>query len=72
MTEYMIYTTNDTEPFIVKTGEDLWTKFELKLRAGKKAMWIIHEKETMYGHFQYDVLLNVDNIVSISTRKKVE
>lgn len=73
MKEYMIYTTNDTEPFIVKTDEDLQDMFECALGFDRRFMNVAHEKDlTGMGTYQYNVVLNVDNIVSISTREKVE
>lgn len=72
MKEYMIYTTNDSEPFIVNTDEDLITTFTRTLEIGEETMFIDHEKELIGGRYRYRVMLNVDHIVSISTREKVE
>lgn len=73
MKEYMIYTTNDSEPFIVKTDEDLQDKFKTSMANMVKYMEIKHSKDLLgLGKYTYKVLLNVDNIVSISTREKVE
>lgn len=73
MKEYMIYTTNDSEPFIVNTDEDLQYMFECALGLDRRFMNVTHEKHlTGMGTYKYNVVLNVDNIVSISTREKVE
>jgi hypothetical protein len=72
MTEYTIYTTNDSEPFIVNTDEDLQEYFKTCLTNMIPYMEIKHTKKLMSGVFNYDVVLNVDQIVSISTREKLE
>lgn len=69
----MIYTTNDTEPFIVKTDEDLITTFTRTLEIGEVTMFITHERDLLgMGTYKYNVMLNVNNIVSITTCEKVE
>lgn len=72
MREYMIYTTNDSEPFIVNTDEDLQGDFKTCVSNMFPFMEIKHTKQLMSGTFNYNVVLNVDHIVSISTREKVE
>lgn len=72
MTEYTIYTTNDSEPFIVNTDEDLISTFTRTIEIGEETMFIAHEKDLIHGKFKYRVMLNVNQIVSISTREKVE
>lgn len=73
MKEYMIYTTNDSEPFIVKTDEELQDMFDDALCFGYKVLNIKHSKDLLgLGKYTYNVVLNVNNIVSISTREKVE
>lgn len=71
MTEYMIYTTNDTEPIIVKTKENLIDTFLWSIERGEKRMFIEHTKEVMAGKFKYKVALNLDNIVSITAKEKL-
>lgn len=72
MKEYMIYTTNDTEPIIVKTEEDLLHMFSDALYFDYRYLEINHIKDVIGGKFKYDVLLNVDNIVSITTKEKID
>lgn len=72
MKKYLIYTVNDTEPFVVETDEDLMKDFSMKLRTGKQVMFIQHRKDLLgLGKYKYNVLLNVNNIVSITTSEKV-
>lgn len=72
MTAYMIYTTNDTEPIIVKTDEDLIDTFLRTIELGEKGIFIQHTKEMVGGTFKYNVALNVENIVSITTKEKID
>ena len=70
MKKYLIYTTNSTEPFVVETEEDLITLFSDCWYMGEP-MYIEHKKDlTGLGTYKYDVLLNVNNIVSITTSEK--
>lgn len=71
MKKYLIYTVNDTEPFVVETEEDLMNTFNYTLNSGTPVMFIQHTKNLMAGTFNYDVLLNVNNIVSITTSERV-
>lgn len=71
MKKYLIYTVNDTEPFVVETEEDLIDEFWDALSSGEKILYIEHTKNLMAGTFNYEVLLNVSNIVSITTSEKV-
>lgn len=71
MKKYLIYTTNSTEPFVVETEEDLIKTFNYTLNVGEPTLYIEHTKNLMAGTFNYDVLLNVNNIVSITTSEKV-
>lgn len=72
MKKYLIYTTNSTEPFIVETDNDLMTRFVRTIELGEKTMFIQHNKDLIgMGTYKYDVLLNVNNIVSITTSEKV-
>lgn len=72
MKKYSIYTTNSTEPFIVETEEDLIAIFEVGLFYDHRSMHIKHKKDLIgMGTYNYDVLLNVNNIVSITTSEKV-
>lgn len=72
MKKYLIYTTNSTEPFVVETEEDLIDGFQNALSAGELFMFIQHNKDLVgMGIYKYEVMLNVDNIVSITTSEKV-
>lgn len=72
MTEYMIYTTNDTEPIIVKTEEDLLHLFSDALYFDCAFLRVKHIKEVIGGRFEYNVVFNLDNIVSITTKEKID
>lgn len=70
--KYSIYTTNSTEPFVVETEEDLIYKYLRTLKSGDKSLSIQHKKDLVgLGTYRYDVLLNVNQIVSITTSEKV-
>lgn len=72
MKKYSIYTTNSTEPFMVETEEDLIAKYLQILRSSGSVMFIQHKKDLIgMGTYKYNVLLNVNNIVSITTSEKV-
>lgn len=72
MKKYSIYTTNSTEPFVVETEEDLIGKYLKVLRSGGNVLVIQHKKDLIgMGTYKYNVLLNVNKIVSITTSEKV-
>lgn len=72
MKKYSIYTTNSAEPFIVETEEDLIDKYLQTLYFGGNVLRIQHTKDLIgMGTYKYDVLLNVNQIVSITTSEKV-
>lgn len=72
MKKYLIYTVNDPEPFVVETEEDLIARFDEALFYDHRLMYITHKKELPgMGTYKYKVLLNVNNIVSITTSEKV-
>lgn len=72
MKKYSIYTTNSIEPFVVETEEDLIDKYLKILRSSGNVMYIRHQKDLIgMGTYKYDVLLNVNQIVSITTSEKV-
>lgn len=72
MKKYSIYTTNSTEPFLVETEEDLIAKYLQILRSSGNVMFIQHKKDLIgMGTYKYNVLLTVNNIVSITTSEKV-
>lgn len=72
MKKYSIYTTNSIEPFLVETEEDLIDKYLKTLRSSGNVMYIQHKKDLIgMGTYKYNVLLNVNNIVSITTSEKV-
>lgn len=72
MKKYLIYTTNSTEPFIVETEEDLIDEFSIMMLRGYPTMKIKHKKDLLgMGTYKYNVILNVNNIVSITTSEKV-
>ncbi len=72
MKKYSIYTTNSAEPFVVETEEDLIDGFQYALSAGELFIFIQHKKDLVgMGTYNYKVLLNVNNIVSITTSEKV-
>lgn len=72
MKKYSIYTTNSTEPFIVETEEDLIDQFDNAVCYNHGVMYINHKKDLIgMGTYKYNVLLNVNNIVSITTSEKV-
>lgn len=71
MKKYLIYTVNDTDPFVVETEEDLITKFNEKI-VNEKTMLIKHRKEIIgMGLTEFTVMLNLRNIVSITTSEQV-
>lgn len=71
MKKYSIYTTNSTEPFVVETEEDLILEFSDCWSMGEP-LYIQHKKDLIgLGTYKYDVLLNVNNIVSITRSEKV-
>lgn len=72
MKKYFIYTTNSTEPFVVETDENLMNRFVLKLELGEKTMYIQHKKDLLgMGTYKYYVMMNVNNIVSITRSEKL-
>lgn len=72
MKKYLIYTTNSTEPFVVETDRELITLFKRAIELGEETIYIQHNKDLIgMGTYQYEVLLNVNNIVSITTSEKV-
>lgn len=72
MKKYLIYTTNSTEPFVVETEQDLIDDFNNGLNTAEQCMFIEHKKDlTGMGTYKYQVMLNVNNIVSITTSEKV-
>ena len=71
MKKYLIYTTNSTEPFVVETEEDLIDDFSYALSAGEQSLFIEHKKDLVgMGTYKYYVMMNVNNIVSITTSEK--
>lgn len=71
MKKYLIYTTNSTEPFVVETEEDLIMLFSDYWSMGEP-LYIEHKKDLLgMGTYKYQVMLNVNNIVSITTSEKV-
>lgn len=72
MKKYLIYTVNDTDPFVVETEEDLLSRFSYESDCGEKTMLIKHRKEIIgVGTKEFTVMLNLNNIVSITTSEKV-
>lgn len=72
MKKYLIYTTNSTEPFVVETDRELITLFKRAIELGEETIYIQHKKDLIgMGTYKYEVLLTVNNIVSITTSKKV-
>lgn len=72
MKKYSIYTTNSTEPFVVETEEDLIDKYLEAIQSGDNSLVIQHKKDLIgMGTYKYNVLLNVNRIVSITTSEKV-
>lgn len=72
MKKYSIYTTNSIEPFLVETEEDLIDEYLKTLRSSGNVMFIQHKKDLIgMGTYKYNVLLNVNQIVSITTSEKV-
>lgn len=71
MKKYSIYTTNSTEPFVVETDRELITLFKRAIELGEETIYIQHTKDLIgMGTYNYKVLLNVNNIVSITTSEK--
>lgn len=71
MKKYLIYTTNSTEPFIVETEEHLIHKYLRTIQSGDKSLLIEHKKDLIgMGTYKYQVMLNVNQIVSITTSEK--
>ena len=71
MKKYLVYTTNSTEPFVVETEEDLIDKYLQTLRSSGNVLFIQHKKDLIgLGTYKYNVLLNVNQIVSITTSEK--
>lgn len=72
MKKYLIYTTNSTEPFVVETEDDLILLFNDCCSMGEQTLYIEHRKDLIgMGTYKYQVMLNVNNIVSITTSEKV-
>lgn len=72
MKKYLIYTTNSTEPFVVETDRELITLFKRAIELGEETIYIQHKKDLVgMGTYKYEVLLTVNNIVSITTSEKV-
>lgn len=72
MKKYLIYTTNSTEPFVVETEIDLIDDFYNAVSESEQLMFIEHRKDLIgMGTYKYQVMLNVNNIVSITTSEKV-
>lgn len=72
MKKYLIYTINSTEPFVVETEENLINEFSYAMSRGEQVLYIRHRKELIgLGKHEYYVLLNVNNIVSITTSEKL-
>lgn len=68
MKKYSIYTTNSTEPFMVETDRELITLFKRTIELGEETICIQHNKELIgMGTYKYEVLITVNNIVSITT-----
>lgn len=72
MNKYLIYTTNSTEPFVVETDEDLIELFARTINLGEATMFIEHKKDLVgMGTYKYYVMMNVNNIVSITKSEKL-
>lgn len=72
MKKYSIYTTTSPEPFVVETDKELITLFKSAIELGEETIYIQHTKDLIgMGTYKYKVLLNVNNIVSITTSDKV-
>lgn len=72
MKKYLIYTTNSTEPFVVETDRNLIKIFEKAIELGDETIYLQHKKDLIgMGTYKYEVLLTVNNIVSITTSEKV-
>lgn len=72
MKKYLIYTTNSTEPFVVETDRELITLFKRAIELEEETIYIQHKKDLIgLGTYKYDVLLNVNQIVSITRSEKV-
>lgn len=57
---------------MVETEEDLIDKYLEAMQSGDKSLVIQHTKDLIgMGTYKYEVMLNVDNIVSITTSEKV-
>lgn len=70
MKKYLIYTVNDTEPFVVETENDLINEFCYAWNAGEP-LYVEHKKELLgLGNYKYSVMMNVNNIVSVTTSEK--
>lgn len=70
MKKYLIYTVNDTEPFVVETEKDLIKDFSYAWNSGEP-LYVEHKKELLgLGTYKYSVMMNVNNIVSVTTSEK--
>ena len=70
MKKYLIYTVNDTEPFVVETEKDLIKEFCYSWNAGEP-LYVEHKQELLgLGTYKYSVMMNVNNIVSVTTSEK--
>ena len=70
MKKYLIYTVNATEPFVVETEKDLIKDFCYAWNAGEP-LYVEHKKELLgMGTYNYSVMMNVNNIVSVTTSEK--
>lgn len=72
MKKYLIYTTNSTEPFVVETDRELITLFKRAIELGEETIYIEHNKDLVgMGTYKYYVMMNVNNIVSITRSEKL-
>ena len=73
MTKYRIYTTNDTEPFVIETDEDLFDKYIHAMDRNQPTMFVRYDDDMHeLGVYMCEVVLNTHQIVAITTSKKKE
>ena len=73
MTKYLIYTSNDIEPFVIETDEDLFYKYIHAMDRNQPTMFVRYDDDMReIGLYNCKILLNTHQIVAITTTAKKE
>lgn len=71
MKTYTIYTTGSSEPLVIEVDYDLLEMYKTDVRFGVETFTIKYYKDHIgIGRCKHEVVLNMRNIVSISTSEK--